>query len=132
MYSSITPPIRNVVDKDTVRRIVLSIMFLVAACTANGQQASTDQTDVLIFRVPAEEIERVHIEGNELWLRLNASGRERLQSITANNLYETLQVDILGQPALRLTIVSEIDSGGIRVRNPSDELQEALKSYLVE
>ncbi|WP_199457506.1 MULTISPECIES: hypothetical protein [unclassified Marinobacter] len=89
------------------------------------------QPAVVEFSVPVERVEKASIsEDGLLWIILDDQGRTELHDMTRANLGQPVQIVMAGKVVLRFTVITELESGRLRVQNPHQGLIEALEAFL--
>src|SRR5690606_39775914 len=64
-------------------------------------------------------------EDGLLWIVLDDQGRTGLHEMTRANLGQPVQIVMAGQVVLRFTVITELESGRLRVQNPHQEIGRA-------
>ena len=87
--------------------------------------------EIVTFAVQLADIRKAEVsDTGELYLLLNSKGRDRLGEITRNHLSKTLQIVIGGHAVSSFTVVTELDSGVLRISDPGVALLKSLEPLL--
>ncbi|WP_286816811.1 hypothetical protein [Marinobacter sp. UBA3607] len=119
--------------KNGLSGLVIAAAFSVClfAVPSGAETLWDEQTAVVEFSVPVERVEKASISDDGLlWIVLDEQGRAELREMTRANLGQPVQIVMAGQVVLRFTVITEQESGRLRVQNPHQGLIEALEAFL--
>ncbi|WP_288372448.1 hypothetical protein [uncultured Marinobacter sp.] len=116
--------------KNGLSGLVTAAVFSVClfAFPSGAETLWDGQPAVVEFSVPVERVEKASIsEDGLLWIVLDQQGRAELHEMTRANLGQPVQIVMAGQVVLHFTVITELESGRLRVQNPHQGLIEALE-----
>jgi hypothetical protein len=104
---------------------ILGLAFLLpVAVYASGENQ-------IAINFSEADISSVHSKTDELyWIRLKEGAQAHLKDLTQESYGADLKIDIEGVTVLKTRIHATIESGVIRVDNPSDDVKNFLKKYI--
>lgn len=116
-----------------VPAVAITIVLMVSG-TADELKAETvkasKRVDPVTFSVTAARIKDAALSDERLWIKLDEKGRLQFLEVTRAEMWNQMHIVILGYPALRFTVVHEIDNGRLVIKEPEAALVKALESHL--
>ena len=110
------------------------VLFVPLAAIAQNQSEvlfKEPRQEIITFSVPLTEIREAKLlDSGELHVLLNAEGKDRLRAITRDHQSETMEIVIAGCVVSRFTVVTEVDSGVLRIPDPEVALLKAVDPHL--
>ncbi|NWO05909.1 MAG: hypothetical protein HLX50_09505 [Alteromonadaceae bacterium] len=110
------------------------VLFVPLAAIAQNQSEELfkePRQEIITFSVPLTEIREAKLsDSRELHVLLNAKGRDRLRAITRDHQSETMEIVIAEYVVSRFSVVTEVDSGVLRIPDPEVALLKAVDPYL--
>ena len=115
----------------------IGLAFMLFLPLAASEQNQTEQIfkeshlEIVTFSVPLTEIREAELsDAGELHVLLNEKGRDRLRDITRDHPLKTVEIVIAGYVVSRFTVVTEVDSGVLRIPDPEVALLKAVDLHL--
>ncbi|GHD47177.1 hypothetical protein SAMN05216429_10994 [Marinobacter persicus] len=110
------------------------VLFFPLAAIAQNQTEQLfkeSHPEVVTFSLPLAQIQKAELsDAGELHVLLNAEGRDRLSDITRSHQSKPMEIVIAGHVVSRFTVVTEIESGVLRIPDPEVALLKAVDPHL--
>ena len=89
------------------------------------------RAEPVTFSLTTEKIEGAVVSDDDrLWITLDQTSAGELHEVTKAEMWQELHIGINGHPALRFTIVHEIDNGRLVIEQPEEALLKVLRPHL--